>query len=233
MKTFSAKASEVSRKWWVIDARNQVLGKVAVKAANLLRGKEKTVFTPHVDTGDFVIVINAARNDSAQSAWSPCLQEVESLLRRLSSACRATARGRQTHQKINPMPQTEEFVATGRRKTSVARIRMMPGSGKIDINGRSFEDYFPTVPLQNVVLQPLQTAKAVNAYDLSINATGGGIMGQAGAAQLAIARALLQVDANLRSTLKVEGLLRRDPRMKERKKSGQPGARKRFQFSKR
>jgi small subunit ribosomal protein S9 len=131
------------------------------------------------------------------------------------------------------MPETEEFVATGRRKTSVARIRMMPGSGKIDINGRSFEDYFPTVPLQNVVLQPLQTAKAVNSYDLSINATGGGIMGQAGAAQLAIARALLQVDANLRSTLKVEGLLRRDPRMKERKKSGQPGARKRFQFSKR
>jgi len=110
---------------------------------------------------------------------------------------------------------------------------MTPGTGKIDINGRSFEDYFPTVPLQNVVLQPLQTAKAVNAYDLSINATGGGIMGQAGAAQLAIARALLQVNVNFRSTLKAEGLLRRDPRMKERKKSGQPGARKRFQFSKR
>src|SRR5438270_488766 len=122
------------------------------------------------------------------------------------------------------MPETEEFVATGRRKTSVARIRMTPGTGKIDINGRSFEDYFPTVPLQNVVLQPLQTAKAVNTYDLSINATGGGIMGQAGAAQLAIARALLQVDRDLRSPLKAEGLLRRDPRMKERKKSGQPGA---------
>jgi small subunit ribosomal protein S9 len=76
------------------------------------------------------------------------------------------------------MPETEEFVATGRRKTSVARIRMTSGSGKIDINGRSFEDYFPTVPLQNVVLQPLQTAKAVNAYDLSINTTGGGIMGR-------------------------------------------------------
>ncbi|PYI49497.1 MAG: 30S ribosomal protein S9 [Verrucomicrobia bacterium] len=100
------------------------------------------------------------------------------------------------------MPETEEFVATGRRKTSVARIRMTPGSGKIDINGRSFEDYFPTAPLQNVVLQPLQSAKAVNAYDLWINTSGG-------------------------------GLLRRDPRMKERKKSGQPGARKRFQFLKR
>ena len=131
------------------------------------------------------------------------------------------------------MAKTEEFIATGRRKTSVARIRMMPGSGKIEINGRNFEDYFPTPPLQNTVLQPLQTAKMVNAYDLSINATGGGATGQAGAVRLAISRALLQVDANLRATLKAEGLLRRDPRMKERKKSGQPGARKRFQFSKR
>ena len=131
------------------------------------------------------------------------------------------------------MESTQEFIATGRRKTSVARIRMLPGSGKIDINGRSFEDYFPTAPLQNAVLQPLQTAKLVNAYDLWINASGGGATGQAGAVRLAISRALVQVDSNLRSALKSEGLLRRDPRMKERKKSGQPGARKRFQFSKR
>jgi small subunit ribosomal protein S9 len=131
------------------------------------------------------------------------------------------------------MAQTEEFIATGRRKTAVARIRMIAGNGKIEINGKSFEDYFPTVPLQNTVLQPLQVVKLVNSYDLSINTTGGGATGQAGAARLAISRALLQVDANLRGTLKAEGLLRRDPRMKERKKSGQPGARKRFQFSKR
>jgi small subunit ribosomal protein S9 len=131
------------------------------------------------------------------------------------------------------MAQTQEFIATGRRKNSVARIRMAAGSGKIDINGRNFEDYFPSAPLQNIVLQPLQAVKMVNAYDLSINATGGGVAGQAGAARLAIARALTQVDGNLRTTLKADGLLRRDPRMKERKKSGQPGARKRFQFSKR
>jgi small subunit ribosomal protein S9 len=128
---------------------------------------------------------------------------------------------------------TEEFIATGRRKTSVARIRMTAGNGKIDINGKRFEDYFPTIPLQNTVLQPLQAVKLANSYDLSINTTGGGATGQAGAVRLAIARALLQVDGNLRGTLKAEGLLRRDPRMKERKKSGQPGARKRFQFSKR
>jgi len=131
------------------------------------------------------------------------------------------------------MAQTQDFVATGRRKTSVARIRMTPGSGKIEINGRNFEDYFPSAPLQNIVLQPLQTAKVVDAYDISINATGGGAAGQAGAARLAIARALLKADGNLRGTLKADGLLRRDSRMRERKKSGQPGARKRFQFSKR
>ena len=131
------------------------------------------------------------------------------------------------------MAQTQEFIATGRRKTSVARIRMTAGSGKIDVNGRNFEDYFPSVPLQNVVLQPLQSAKVVNTYDVSINASGGGVAGQAGAVRLAIARALLQTDPNIRGGLKSEGLLRRDPRMKERKKSGQPGARKRFQFSKR
>ena len=131
------------------------------------------------------------------------------------------------------MAQTEEFIATGRRKTAVARIRMTPGNGKIEVNGKSFEDYFPTVPLQNTLLQPLQVVKLTNAYDISVNTTGGGATGQAGAARLAISRALLQVDANLRGTLKAEGLLRRDPRMKERKKSGQPGARKRLQFSKR
>jgi small subunit ribosomal protein S9 len=131
------------------------------------------------------------------------------------------------------MATAQEFIATGRRKTAVARVRMTAGSGKIDINGRNFEEYFPTSPLQNTVLQPLQAAKLVNDYDVSINTTGGGPTGQAGAARLAIARALLQVDENLRPGLKGDGLLRRDPRMKERKKSGQPGARKRFQFSKR
>src|SRR6267378_5015628 len=146
---------------------------------------------------------------------------------------RRSRRLSRSHPRNFPMAETQEFIATGRRKTSVARIRMTPGDGKIEINGKSFEDYFPTVPLQSAVLQPLQVVKLTNSYDLSINTTGGGAAGQAGAARLAISRALLLVDANLRGTLKAEGLLRRDPRMKERKKSGQPGARKRFQFSKR
>jgi small subunit ribosomal protein S9 len=131
------------------------------------------------------------------------------------------------------MPETEPFIATGRRKTSVARIRMTPGTGKIEVNGKTFEDYFPTQSLQNTILQPMQVAQTINKFDLSVNARGGGPNGQAGAVRLAIARALIQTDETLRGSLKEKGLLTRDPRMKERKKSGQPGARKRFQFSKR
>jgi small subunit ribosomal protein S9 len=131
------------------------------------------------------------------------------------------------------MAQTQEYIATGRRKTAVARIRMTAGTGKIEVNGKPFEEYFTTTNLQNQVLHPLQVAKGAATFDVSVNAHGGGSTGQAGAVRLAIARALLLTDETLRTPLKAEGLLTRDPRMKERKKSGQPGARKRFQFSKR
>ena len=128
---------------------------------------------------------------------------------------------------------SQEFISTGRRKTAVARIRMSPGSGRIEVNGKPFEEYFKTPALQNTVLQPLEVAKSVNLFDLSVNASGGGVTGQAGAIRLAIARALTESNPELRASLKSEGMLTRDPRMKERKKAGQPGARKRFQFSKR
>ena len=128
---------------------------------------------------------------------------------------------------------SQEFIATGRRKDAVARIRMTPGTGTVEVNGRPFEEYFRTDALQNAVLQPLEVAKSMNVFDISVNASGGGTAGQAGAVRLAIARALTESNPELRAVLKPEGMLRRDPRMKERKKSGQPGARKRFQFSKR
>ena len=128
---------------------------------------------------------------------------------------------------------SQEFIATGRRKTAVARIRMTPGTGKIEVNGKSFEDYFKTTALQNTVLQPFEVAKMINQFDVSVNATGGGPNGQAGAVRLAVARALTESNIEHRAPLKAEGLLTRDPRMRERKKAGQPGARKRFQFSKR
>jgi small subunit ribosomal protein S9 len=125
------------------------------------------------------------------------------------------------------------IAATGRRKTAVARIHLTPGQGKLEVNGRDFEDYFTTPAMKTLALQPLQTVDSLKKFDVKVKAHGGGLVGQAGALSLALARALIQVDPTLRTTLKKPGLLRRDPREKERKKSGQPGARKRFQFSKR
>lgn len=125
------------------------------------------------------------------------------------------------------------YTATGRRKTAVARIWMTEGTGKIVINDRSFEEYFATMPLQNQVLAPFQETNLINKYDLKVVVRGSGLPGQAGAIRLAVARALTQMDSELRPKLKAAGHLRRDPRAKERKKAGQPGARKRFQFSKR
>lgn len=130
-------------------------------------------------------------------------------------------------------PKTNEFLGTGRRKTSVARVRLATGSGKITVNGRTFENYFPLETLRTTASEPLTVTGTTEKLDVRVNVSGGGPNGQAGAVRHGIARALLQFDANLRPQLKVEGLLTRDPRMKERKKYGQPGARKRFQFSKR
>ena len=128
---------------------------------------------------------------------------------------------------------TQEFLGTGRRKTSVARVRLASGSGKITVNGRAFETYFPTDTLRGVVTGPLARTETANKFDVSVNVSGGGPSGQAGAVRHGIARALLEVDANLRPVLKADGFLTRDSRMKERKKYGQRGARARFQFSKR
>jgi small subunit ribosomal protein S9 len=131
------------------------------------------------------------------------------------------------------MAATSEFLGTGRRKTAVARVRLASGSGKIVINGRPFENYFPTETLRMVVSQPFVVTSTADKFDVRVNVEGGGPNGQAGAVRHGIARALLEADANLRPTLKTEGLLTRDSRKRERKKYGQPGARKRFQYSKR
>jgi len=128
---------------------------------------------------------------------------------------------------------TNEFLGTGRRKTSIARVRLASGSGKITVNGRAFDNYFPMETLRATVSQPLTVTGTADKLDVKVNVTGGGPNGQAGAVRHGISRALLQFDANLRPALKAEGFLTRDPRMRERKKYGQPGARKRFQFSKR
>ena len=121
----------------------------------------------------------------------------------------------------------------GRRKTAVARIYMKKGSGNITVNGRDYKEYFPLATLQYIVIQPLMLAEVDGQYDIKVNLDGGGTAGQAQALRLAISRALLEINPEYRPLLKAKGLLRRDPRMVERKKPGQPKARKRFQFSKR
>lgn len=126
-----------------------------------------------------------------------------------------------------------EYSATGRRKTSVARVRLALGVGKMVVNGRDVKEFFALESLRNIVDQPFKVTDTVKRYDVIASVNGGGPTGQAGALRHGITRALVLADANLKPALKSKGLLTRDPRMKERKKSGQPGARKRFQFSKR
>ena len=122
---------------------------------------------------------------------------------------------------------------TGRRKNAVARVRLCPGSGEFKINGRTVEEYFPRLVWQSQALRSLKTAGVEGKVDVFVNASGGGLTGQAGAVRMGIARALIELNPDLRPALKKEGLLTRDPRMVERKKFGQKGARGKRQFSKR
>ncbi len=126
-----------------------------------------------------------------------------------------------------------QYYGTGRRKSSVARVRLVPGSGKIIINDRTFVDYIPSAAVRLDVLQPLNMTNTQTSYDVLVNVCGGGIVGQAGAIRHGISRALLEVNPEFRSVLKKAGMLMRDPRAKERKKYGLKGARRAPQFSKR
>ena len=126
-----------------------------------------------------------------------------------------------------------QYYGTGRRKTSTARIYLRPGTGNVVVNRKAFDAYFPNETLRMIIRQPLNLTETTNKFDILANVAGGGPSGQAGAIRHGITRALLEYNADLRPTLKHAGLITRDPRIKERKKYGQKGARKRFQFSKR
>jgi small subunit ribosomal protein S9 len=126
-----------------------------------------------------------------------------------------------------------QYYGTGRRKTSTARVYLRPGAGDVKINRKSFEQYFPNETLRMIIRQPLTLTDTVNKFDILVNVDGGGPAGQAGAIRHGITRALMEFNSDLRTPLKQAGLVTRDPRVKERKKYGQKGARKRFQFSKR
>jgi small subunit ribosomal protein S9 len=126
-----------------------------------------------------------------------------------------------------------QYYGTGRRKTSTARVYLRPGTGEIKVNRKTFDQYFPNQALRMVIRQPLALTDTANKFDIVVNVAGGGPAGQAGAVRHGITRALMEFNADLRPALKDAGLVTRDPRAKERKKYGQKGARKRFQFSKR
>ena len=126
-----------------------------------------------------------------------------------------------------------QFYGTGRRKTSTARVYLRPGTGNIQVNRKAFDVYFPNETLRMIIRQPLQLTETAGKFDILVNVAGGGPAGQAGAVRHGITRALMEFNADLRPALKDAGLVTRDPRAKERKKYGQKGARKRFQFSKR
>ena len=131
------------------------------------------------------------------------------------------------------MANSNEILATGRRKCAVARVRMVPGTGKVTVNGKNWEEYFTTEALRGFIAQPFVVSSTVDKFDLNVRLDGGGMSGQAGALRHGIARALVAYDEAYRAVLKSNGMMTRDSRVKERKKAGQPGARTRFQFSKR
>ena len=126
-----------------------------------------------------------------------------------------------------------QYYGTGRRKTATARVYLRPGDGSVQVNRKPFDNYFPNETLRMIIRQPLNLTETANKFDILVNVTGGGPAGQAGAIRHGITRALIEYNSDLRPTLKQAGLITRDPRIKERKKYGQKGARKRFQFSKR
>ena len=131
------------------------------------------------------------------------------------------------------MTDIKKYGATGRRKTSVARVIFVPGTGKFTINKRSFEGYFPRETLRMIIKQPFEATNTLGKYDVIVNCGGGGPSGQAGAIRLGISRVLAKIDESAKALLRRGNFLTRDPRMRERKKYGQEGARRRFQFSKR
>jgi small subunit ribosomal protein S9 len=131
------------------------------------------------------------------------------------------------------MPELVQYYGTGRRKSAIARVYLRPGSGDFKVNGRAFEEYFVTPAQRSAAKAPLASTESASQFNVVVTAQGGGVRGQADAVKLGLARALMQFNAELRKKLKGEGMISRDSRGKERKKYGQKGARKRFQFSKR
>ncbi len=232
------KAADITRQWYVVDAEGQVFGRVASQVANILRGKNKPIYTPNVDTGDYVIIINA---DKIVMTGKKLDQKIyyhhtgyvgglkETKYRKLLAEKPEFAIRRAV---VEKQMAKVDYSAVGRRKKAVARVRLVAGDGKVTINKRDIDNYFGLETLKMTVRQPL-TLTGTTSFDVLVNVCGGGVSGQAGAIRHGISRALCKADPELRAALKKAGFLTRDPRMKERKKYGLKAARRAPQFSKR
>ena len=272
MKTFNLKAEDVDRRWYIVDAEGQTLGRLATRIAETLRGKGKPEYTPHVDSGDFVVVVNAEKIAVTgkkldqkiyyrHSGYPGGLRERtlrEQLDRRPTEVIRKAVKGMLPQEQAGQPPDHEaeglrrarasprgadpgaarmsdlaQYRATGKRKTSVARVIVRPGDGTWWINGRTLEEYFPRATQRTLASAPLRTAEVEGRFDVRARLHGGGLSGQAGALRHGLARALVEADPSLRPALKREGFLTRDARIVERKKAGLHKARKAPQYSKR
>src|SRR3569623_973157 len=203
MKTFNAKAETVKRDWYVVDASGKTLGRMASEIARRLRGKHKAEYTPHVDTGDYIVVVNA---DKVRVSGKKTTDKIY-------------------HHHTSNMDTIRSF--------NIAKIKEHAPESDITINSRTIEDYFGRETARRIVRQPLELTNTVNSMDLAVTVRGGGNSGQAGAIRHGIARALVEHDEALRSPLRRAGFLTRDAREVERKKVGLHKARKRPQYSKR
>ena len=258
MKTYMANPDKIERKWYVVDAEGCTLGRLASEVAKVLRGKNKPEYTPHVDTGDNVIVINAEKikvtgkkldqkvyyhhSDYVGGMKETILREM--MAKKPEQVIELAVKGmlpkgplgRTMIKKLHVYAGAEhahQAQKPGRRKKSIARVYLVPGTGKITINKRDIDEYLGLETLKVVVRQPLVATETVDKFDVLVNVRGGGYTGQAGAIRHGIARALLEADSDYRPVLKKAGYLTRDPRMKERKKYGLKAARRAPQFSKR
>ena len=252
MQTYMANPDKIERKWYVVDADGCTLGRLASGVASVLRGKNKPQFTPHVDTGDYVIIVNADKikvtgkkleqkiyynhSDYVGGMRETTLKEM--LAKKPERVIELAVKGMLPKGPLGRSMYTKLFVyakfyGTGRRKKSIARVYLVPGTGKITINKRDIDEYFGLDTLKVIVRQPLAATETEGKFDVLVNVHGGGYTGQAGAIRHGVARALLQADNDYRPVLKAAGFLTRDPRMKERKKYGLKAARRAPQFSKR
>ena len=273
-QTTMAKPADVTRTWYVVDGNGQTLGRLASTCAHVLKGKHKPTYTPNVDCGDYVIVINADKvemtgnklntekyyNHSGYFGGMRVRTAKEMKEKYPVEWVERAIKGMLPHTKLGDVQRGHVFVyagsehphaaqkpvelnmkksntvqyhGVGRRKKSVARVFLRPGTGNIVVNGKTLEEYLPLETLRMVVKSPLEITNTVDQFDVIINVQGGGYTGQSGAMRHGITRALMEASEDYRPVLKAAGFVTRDPRAKERKKYGLKAARRAPQFSKR